>query len=390
MFDEYRMEDLVIQGIYVLRDTKRKRPTKKDIYIYVQEFFDETIIDFDDFLSTIANMEERRLIINKGKGDKESYYISKEFENSILTNNSSSINKTMSPPELMTPELNTPPAANTPTILTKDLNEHIDIQINKALAPFISKLSTLIKEHEQLSAENKFVRDINNTLRQTTTNETIESLKKEIIFLKNELSSKNKIIEIMQERNTIDCVKDIQKKESDINKNSKGYVKPKTITVIGDSCIKDIKTNKLKKHLGSGKKMFIKSFPGATVKQMIHYVKPSLEYNPNLIVMHCGTNDLRSEQPADAIAESVVKLAATIKTDENDILISGLTPRSDKHGSKCLAVNDKLKKLCEENNFEFIDNSNIKIKEHLSSDGLHLNLRGTIALSKNFCDAVSL
>ena len=106
--------------------------------------------------------------------------------------------------------------------------------------------------------------------------------------------------------------------------------------------------------------------------------------------MHCGTNDLRSEQPADAIAESVVKLAKTIKTDENDILVSGLTPRSDKHGRKCLAVNVKLKKLCEENNFEFIDNSNIKIKEHLSSDGLHLNLRGTIALSKNFCDAVSL
>ena len=86
----------------------------------------------------------------------------------------------------MAPELNIPPAANnTPTCLTKDLNEDIDIQI-----------------------------------------------------LKNELSSKNKIIEIMQERNTIDCVKDIQKKESDINKNSKGYVKPKTITEIGDSCIR--------------------------------------------------------------------------------------------------------------------------------------------------------
>ena len=140
------------------------------------------------------------------------------------------------------------------------------------MAPFISKLSTLIKEHEQLSAENKFVRDINNKLRQTTTNETIESLTKEIIFRKNELSSKNKIIEIMQERNMIDYVKDIQKKESDVNKNSKGYVKPKTITVIGDSCIKDIKTNKLKKHIGSGRKLIIKSFPGATVKQMIHYV----------------------------------------------------------------------------------------------------------------------
>ena len=155
--------------------------------------------------------------------------------------------------------------------MTKDLNEHVDIQINKALAPFISKLSTPIKEHEQLSALNKFVRDMNNKLRHTETNETNESVTKEILFLKNELSSKTKIIEIMQERNTIDCEK---KKKSYINKNSKGYVKPTTITVISDSCIKDIKTSKLKKHLGTRKKMFIKSFPGATVKQMIHYVKP--------------------------------------------------------------------------------------------------------------------
>ena len=90
------------------------------------------------------------------------------------------------------------------------------------MAPFISKLSTLIKEDEQLSAENKFVRDMNNKVRHTETNKTVESLKKEIIFLKNELSSENKIIKIMQERNTIDncnCVKDIQKKKSEINKN---------------------------------------------------------------------------------------------------------------------------------------------------------------------------
>ena len=193
MFDEYRMEDLVIL-------IRRGKGQQKRIYTFMfKNFFDETIIDFDDFLSTITSMEERRLIINKG--DKESYPISKEFENSILTNNSSPVNKTLSPTELMTPELNTTmvvtAANNTPTFLTKELNEYIDIQINKALAPFISKLSTLKKEHEQLSAENKFVCDMNDQLRHTETNETIESLKKEIIFLKNELSSKNKIIEIM-------------------------------------------------------------------------------------------------------------------------------------------------------------------------------------------------
>ena len=51
----------------------------------------------------------------------------------------------------------------------------------------------------------------------------------------------------MQERNTIDCVKDIQKKESDINKNSKGYVKPKTITVIGNSVHKGYKNKQIEK-----------------------------------------------------------------------------------------------------------------------------------------------
>ena len=99
MFDEYRMEDLVIL-------IRRGKEQQKRIYTFM---FDETIIDFDDFLSTITSMEERRLIINKVKGEKESYHISKEFENSILTNNSSPVNKTLSPPELMIPELNTPP-----------------------------------------------------------------------------------------------------------------------------------------------------------------------------------------------------------------------------------------------------------------------------------------
>ena len=135
--------------------------------------------------------------------------------------------------------------------------------------------------------------------------------------------------------------------------------------------------------------MYIKSFPGATIDQMKHYVKPSLEYNPDVVIIHCGTNNLKTDQPADKIAESIIKLANGIKTEENDVLISSLTIRNDKHKSKGLAVNAKLKHLCDENLYEFINNSNISVKQHVSSDGLHLNLKGTIALGKNFCEAVS-
>ena len=59
----------------------RKRSTEKDLYIiYAQECFVETIIDFDDFLSTIASNIRNWLIINKGKGDKETCFISRVWK----------------------------------------------------------------------------------------------------------------------------------------------------------------------------------------------------------------------------------------------------------------------------------------------------------------------
>ena len=50
------IEDLVMQGIDILREERRKRPTIKDLYFYVQEFDEENILDFDNFHELIQNM----------------------------------------------------------------------------------------------------------------------------------------------------------------------------------------------------------------------------------------------------------------------------------------------------------------------------------------------
>ena len=44
-------------------------------------------------------------------------------------------------------------------------------------------------------------------------------------------------------------------------------------------------------------KIFGKHFLGALVADMKHYVKPTLEKNPEPIVLHVGTNDINEKKP---------------------------------------------------------------------------------------------
>jgi hypothetical protein len=40
-------------------------------------------------------------------------------------------------------------------------------------------------------------------------------------------------------------------------------------------------------------KIVVKTFPGAGIKQVNHYVKPTLLTTPNKLILHVGTNDLQ-------------------------------------------------------------------------------------------------
>ena len=153
---------------------------------------------------------------------------------------------------------------------------------------------------------------------------------------------------------------------------------------------KDVQAYKMKRKLPKSEKLYVKSFPGATVTDMIDYARPTVKREPDLIVLHTGTNDLRTEKLAKDISSDVMRLALELKTEINDVMVSSIIPRGDDLNAKGKEVNLNLKAECEKYNLYFIDNANILPKKHLNGSGLHLNYRGTVTLANNFLSSIKL
>ena len=76
-----------------------------------------------------------------------------------------------------------------------------------------------------------------------------------------------------------------------------------------------------------GHQVVVKLFSGATTKAMKDYLKPNLELSPDQVILHVGTNDLKSNEPQQ-VAGSVVDLTRQIE-DSSDatVIISELVSR---------------------------------------------------------------
>ena len=84
--------------------------------------------------------------------------------------------------------------------------------------------------------------------------------------------------------------------------------KERTTLLIGDSMISRIPGKDLGKAVGH--RVIVKPFSGATTKAVNHYLKANLESPPNEVILHIGTNDLKTREPkAGADHESIVDLA---------------------------------------------------------------------------------
>ena len=68
-------------------------------------------------------------------------------------------------------------------------------------------------------------------------------------------------------------------------------MKKKKIFIVGDSMIKNItRTGISRDHT-----VKIRPHPGATNIDMCDYIKPELRHQPDVIILHCGTNDIPNE-----------------------------------------------------------------------------------------------
>ena len=189
------------------------------------------------------------------------------------------------------------------------------------------------------------------------------------------------------------CERSIQTDDSNSNNRTNSHRKsnktprknklPVTV-ILGDSIVKDVKGWKLSEDKN---KVVVKHFSGAKTKDMESYIIPTLEQNPETIIIHSGTNDLKSDISPEEIAKDIIKLTTSCKTQTNKVILSSIVPRYDNLNEKATRVNKCLKKECEARNICFIDHRNISPKYNCNRSGLHLNYSGTKKLIESilFC-----
>ena len=92
--------------------------------------------------------------------------------------------------------------------------------------------------------------------------------------------------------------------------------------------------------------ILVKPFPGARTKAMKHYVSPDLEKKPDLVILHTGTNDLKSVSSPEEIANQITSLALSVKEKGHQIAVSGILPQGDMFSKTAKDVNECLEIEC--------------------------------------------
>ena len=291
--------------------------------------------------------------------------------------------------------------------ITKVLNKQIDFLRNEIDSKnhlieillkekYYNSESPIEKNFNELTHVNAFKQPINSFNKDVTSKQPINSYNGDVNMrtkISNPVELNNRFSVLScDDNNRLTDSTDVINTDNGSDDTNKYRKKYRSTTILGDSLVKDIKSFKMKKALPSGDKLFIKTFPGATTSDMDDYVKPTLKYKPNMIILNTGTNDLRSNKTAEEISDEIINLGLKVKTKETEVCISGIVSRNDderlnEKGSK---VNNLLNVKCARHDLAFLDNSNILPRKHLNASGLHLNFRGTLLLANNFLNFLKI
>ena len=142
----------------------------------------------------------------------------------------------------------------------------------------------------------------------------------------------------------------------------------RSTVIISDSMTRGIRGKKLKEYTFN-QNVYVKTYGGAKPGDIKYLAIPSLKYHPNHVIIHVGSNDIKTRKNADTIANSIIKVCDGIKIPENDVIVSGVIyRRNEEQNIKVDQVNKILQQLCRERNYYFLDNSNIS-QENLCFDG---------------------
>ena len=169
------------------------------------------------------------------------------------------------------------------------------------------------------------------------------------------------------------------------NNTDAGEWKPGTSLIIGDSMIAGLREGKLSRN----RKVKVRFFPGAKMKDFYYYLVPLLKKKPGNIILHLGTNDAPYKNEVEIYKElKSIKDFLKKRHPSCKVYISApILPLDNKNANSILKKYvDKLK-VVEEKSVILHDNI---LSSHLNKDGLHLNSYGTIKLAENFISRIRM
>ena len=82
------------------------------------------------------------------------------------------------------------------------------------------------------------------------------------------------------------------------------------------------------------------------------------------------------DKDPNSTAQSIIRLAKSVVTDNRDVTVSSITPRNDQWKNKVTEGNNCLINMCRDENIPFLNHTNVTDpKKNLNNSKLHLNTK---------------
>ena len=141
--------------------------------------------------------------------------------------------------------------------------------------------------------------------------------------------------------------------------------KQNRIIIFGDSIFRGIRVREFNNEIKNGFAKF-KTFPVSDSREILHYVNPTLESsNYDSAVLQFGVNDLlhkalSKSDTVDNLIEYIRKAAdKCMSHGVSKVFLSAIVRKKRIPESLLEEVNEKVSFMCKNNNFIFVDKSNI-------------------------------
>ena len=162
--------------------------------------------------------------------------------------------------------------------------------------------------------------------------------------------------------------------------------KKKTI-ILGDSLLK-FAGEECKKH---GHEVLC--YPEIQVDELKHKVDNMnlKQHNPDVVVVHVGSNNVRTHMSAQEIMGDIMDLTTSIKeaVPNVKIIVSSILRRGDASERRIHRINNELDWLCSIRDYVMVDGNCWVRSNDFARDGVHLNRRGSYNFGRLLCNVIS-